>query len=112
MRKLSLIGRLFPRKVVTYLLGLINTIETDESKNSVLSETERVILENYKTSLLDDKRYYVKTNLEFVRAMSPLVTKREAQSDMQFLYSEILRMNPKLISQRLGNELILKKTFK
>lgn len=112
MRKLSFIERMFPRKVVAYLLALIHKIEIQDLKDSVLSEEERVILSTYKTNLLDKKRYYVKTNLEFVKEMSPLVVGGEAYSDMQFLYSEILRMNPSLMSKRLGTELVLKKIFK
>lgn len=98
--------------VAACLLELVNEIDMEDSQHHVLSEMERVILQTYKDALLDTKRYYVKANLESVKEMLLLVTNGNTYSGPQALYSEILRMNLSLISKRLGNELILKKTFK
>jgi len=108
-QSLSFFNRLFPKKIVKYLLNIVdNTLE----KNAELDDFERNSLLEYKNDLMNPKKQYLKSNLDFVKTVSPIVTSGQSNPDIRFLYSEILKINPGLISKRLGNELILKNVFK
>ncbi len=109
---LPLINRLFPKKVIHYLVNIVDDILNEDTEQLNLTDFERETLREYKHALVDSKDYYLKSNLVFVQTMSPVILRGEANSGVQFLYSEILRLNPQLMSQRLGNELLLKKFFK
>ncbi|MGL9971869.1 hypothetical protein [Enterococcus sp. DIV1420a] len=105
----SPISRLFPKKIVSYLLNEVQNILDKDNASKFLSNQERSILVTYKNKLLDDKIYYDKVNLEFVKMIYPLIINKKISQETQFLYSEILRINPRLITTRLGNELIFNK---
>ncbi|MBO0477960.1 hypothetical protein DOK76_12875 [Vagococcus sp. DIV0080] len=108
----SPISRLFPKKIVKYLLSETDKILLEDKTGKSLSLNELEILNQYKEELLDNKIYYEKANLNFVRKIYPMVLEKNVCKGTQFLYSEILRINPRLVTSRLGNELIMKKIVK
>ncbi len=105
----SPISRLFPKKIVSYLLLEIDKILLKNNSENFLSSEELKIVGKYKAELLDNKIYYEKANLNFVRKIYPMVLGKKVSKETQFLYSEILRLNPRLITSRLGNEMLAKK---
>ena len=74
-----------------------------------LTATEKSLLQAYLDELTNGKSYYEKANLNFVRGSYPLILKKAVSQETQFLYSEILRINPALVTTRLGNELLINK---
>ncbi|WP_265456117.1 hypothetical protein [Enterococcus sp. HY326] len=102
-------SRYFPRKVVRYLLASIDDIL--EYRNSSVDENEQEILMKFKNDLLNKKLYYEKASLNFARTVYPLILKKEISAQTQQLYSEVLRLNPNLVSGFLGYDLIFKKVF-
>lgn len=108
-QSLSFIKRLFPKKVVSYLIVTVNNILDEDN---ALSDVEILNLQNYRDNLMNSKKSYLKSNLDFVRVISPLVTSGKASKEVNFLYSEIVKLNPGLLSKRLGAELVLKDVMK
>ena len=109
---ISPISRLFPKKIVNYLLIEINKILENHEKQNNLSDIEFQLITKYKNDLLNNKIYYDKANLDFVRAIYPNIIANKVNQDVQFLYSEILRINPSLLTNRIGNELFFDKLRK
>lgn len=101
------IGRLFPKKVVAYLVAILADIQATTDHYRTLSAPERDALTQYAADLADARRYYEKANLDFVRKIYPLVVKQQVHPAVQHLYEEILRINPGLITTKLGHEVTL-----
>lgn len=102
-------SRMFPKKIVTYLANEVTKILLDNAKQHYLNPKELTLLVSYQSDLSNKKIYYDKANLDFVRKVYPLILEKKVNPKTIFLYSEILRINPQLITNRLGNEFLINK---
>jgi hypothetical protein len=101
------IGRLFPKKIVNHLLEMVSDVQEKTDHHRALSALERDALAQYTADLTNARIYYEKANLDFVRNIYPLVIKQQVHPNVHQLYEEILRINPQLITMKLGHEVML-----
>lgn len=107
-----LIYRIFPRKKINYLKKQVQFILEKDSKCFFLNSEEKDILTTYQAALLNKHVYYDKANLDFIRVLYPLTLKQQVSKETQSLYSDILRLSSKNITNRLGQELLFNKIAK
>lgn len=107
------VSRLFPNRIVKYYQKLVDKIIADYSNDKdSLSDSEYSLIQEYNQNLNNSKIYYEKANLEFIEKAYPSIINNTASESIMNLYSEMMRINPRLATLRMGQNIMFNKTFK